>query len=124
MASPSQQQHILDMKSQDQLSLPLERLPPSAEEALRAHWRDLVERRLPDAAACSDWPVHRDHCFARILLDNSVGAPWREQIQAPAWRRASPGILSRAIALGEAVLNGEEDLYALNAASLRLRSEV
>ena len=51
--------------------------------ARRAHWRDLVGRRLPGSAR-PDWPVRLDHCFARILLDNACGGPWRDRARPPA----------------------------------------
>ena len=92
-------------------------------EAERGRWRDLVERRLPEAAR-PDWPVRLDHCFARILLDNTCGAPWRETVAAPAWANLSPDQLACAIALGEAVLAGQADLAALNRRSLALRGKL
>ena len=92
---------------------------------LRRDWRDLVERRLPHAARTRpDWPVSLDHCFARILLDNTFGRPWREIVQPPAWRETPPADLARAVALGEAVLAGEADLGELNRRSLALRGKV
>jgi len=99
-------------------------LPPGSEPdaALRARWRDLVERRLPEAARSRpDWPVRLDHCFARILLDNALGRPWREAVRAPAWRNAPADRLAAALALGEAVLGDAADLAALNHRSLALR---
>jgi hypothetical protein len=97
----------------------------SGEAELRGRWRDLVERRLPDAArGRGDWPVRLDHCFSRILLDNACGRPWREIVGAPAWRNAPAAILATASALGEAVLRGEVDLAALNRRSLALRGKL
>lgn len=97
----------------------------ATDEDLRRRWRDLVERRLPEAARSRpDWPVRLDHCFARILLDAACGRPWREAIAAPAWRNAPAGILDEALALGEAVLQDEADLAALNRRSLVLRRKL
>ena len=98
-------------------------------EALRARWRDLVERRLPAAARASeaaraDWPVRFDHCFARILLDNACGRPWREVVVPPAWRHMPAATLAEALALGERVLRGEADLHRLNQRSLMLRGKI
>ena len=94
-------------------------------EALRTRWRDLVGTVLPRAAAeRPDWPVNQDHCFARILLDNACGRPWREVIAAPAWREAPPGVLADACALGDAVLDDTADLGALNRRSLSLRGKL
>ncbi|SFG27187.1 GNAT family N-acetyltransferase [Methylobacterium gossipiicola] len=92
-------------------------------DAAREHWRDLVERRLPQAAR-PDWPVHRDHCFARILLDNTCGGPWRESVPAPAWANLTLNGLDAAMGLGEAVLAGRADLGWLNRRSLALRGKL
>lgn len=94
---------------------------PSGE--IRRRWRSLVERDLPEAARdpkCG-WPVRFDHCFARILLDNAHGRPWREIVAPPAWLNTSENVLLLAIGLGEAVLEGRTDLHALNQHSLYLR---
>lgn len=97
-------------------------LDPDA--VLRARWRDLVERRLPQAArGRPDWPVALDHCFARILLDAVCSRPWREAVAAPAWRNMPADRLHDAIYLGEAVLAGEADLSTLNRRSLALRGK-
>jgi len=89
----------------------------------RAHWRDLVERRLPEAAR-PDWPVRLDHCFARILLDNACGGPWRDQIRPPAYANTPLDQLEMAIAMGEAVLAGHADLTLLNRRSLAWRGKI
>ena len=94
-------------------------------DALRLDWRDLVERRLPEAAReRPDWPVRLDHCFARILLDAVHGRPWREVVAAPAWRNTDPERLGAAIRLGCDVLSGSADLHELNQRSLILRGKV
>ena len=83
-----------------------------------------MDERLPGAAReRSDWPVRLNHCFARILLDEACGRPWRERVRPPAWRNAPADLLGRAVATGEAVLAGEADLAALNHASLRARGK-
>ncbi|WP_375458633.1 GCN5-related N-acetyltransferase [uncultured Enterovirga sp.] len=96
----------------------------SAEAELRARWRSLVGEVLPEAArGRRDWPVALDHCFARILLDNACGRPWREVVPPPAWRHIAPDRLAEAVAIGEAVLTGTADLAALNRRSLALRGK-
>ena len=91
--------------------------------ARRAHWRDLVERRLPEAAR-PDWPVRLDHCFGRILLDHACGGPWRDQVRPPAHATLPLDQLETAIALGEAVLAGHPDLALLNRRSLAWRGKI
>ena len=94
-----------------------------ADDPDRLAWRQLVGQTLPDLAAERGWPIHLDHCFARVLLDNTVGKPWREQIPAPAWRNMPPQTLKAALALGDDIVNGTQDLAALNARSLALRGK-
>jgi len=93
------------------------------EAVLRTRWRELVHVRLPAAAPGRCWPIHLDHCFARVMLDNACDRPWRESISPPAWRHAPASILAQAIELGEAVLDDRADLHALNRRSLRLRGK-
>jgi hypothetical protein len=91
---------------------------------LRAVWKELVGRRLPEAARTRpDWPIRLDHCFGRVILDTVHDRPWREVIPPPAWRSMTPEALAAAIALGEAILAGEVDLHALDARSLELRGK-
>ena len=79
---------------------------------------------LPVAAAQRPhWPIRRDHCFARVILDAIHGRPWREVLAAPAWRHLSPEKLDAAIALADAILDGSADLDALNRASLASRGK-
>lgn len=101
---------------------PLSAIPVPAAADPQARWRDLIDRRLPEAArARPDWPVHRDHGFARILLDNACGGPWRESVGVPAWANLPPERLALAIELGEAVLAGRAELDLLNRRSLLWR---
>ena len=94
------------------------------DDTLARSWRGLVEGRLPRAAQTrTDWPVRHDHCFARILLDNACGEPWRNAVAPPAWMNAPDGTLRAALALGEAVLAGKADLTDLNRRSLAWRGK-
>ncbi|GJD49129.1 hypothetical protein OPKNFCMD_1859 [Methylobacterium crusticola] len=91
-------------------------------DAQQRRWRALVDDRLPAAAARNPgWPVSRNHCFARILLDNACGGPWRESVAPPAWANMPPERLAAALSLGEAVLAGRADLRAMNDRSLLWR---
>ena len=70
------------------------------------------------------WPVRFDHCFQRILLDNSVGAKWRDLIASPAYINAPVRVLRDAVDLGEACAAGRADLAALNRRSLEWRGKL
>ncbi len=45
-------------------------------EALLGRYRELVLDELPRRARAERWVVVNDHCFGRIVLDNTVGGRW------------------------------------------------
>ncbi|MEM1379130.1 MAG: GCN5-related N-acetyltransferase [Pseudomonadota bacterium] len=95
-------------------------------EALERRWLRLTREVLPEEAKRrGGWPVHLDHCFQRILLDNAAGDVWYNVVpKRPAYRHAPDALLQTAVALGEQVLAGEADLGTLNRESLRLRGKL
>lgn len=94
------------------------------ESEIRKYWRKLTDHDLPKAADThTDWPVYLNHCFARILLDNAVGQFWRDVIAPPAWKNTPLPVLQTAIDLGESILAGDADIWALNDASLKMRGK-
>lgn len=99
-------------------------------DILRDRWNRLYRVELPSLAKARDpsqptWPVHWDHCFARIILDNAVGRdrPWAAVVKSPAYKNMNRQQLGAAIALGEKLASGEEDLVALDEKSLALRGK-
>ena len=91
----------------------------------RLQWRRLIGEVLPTAAReHPDWPIRRDHCFARVILDTICDRPWRQAIAAPAWRNMDEAQLVAAIAIACAIARDDADLADLNAWSLRLRGKV
>ncbi|KAJ4358458.1 uncharacterized protein N0V89_003041 [Didymosphaeria variabile] len=98
-------------------------------EGLQQKWKELYAQILPAMAKAKDkkqnWPVHLDHCFARIILDNAVGRdkPWTEVVKSPAIKNMSEQQLKDAIKLGEAIADGSEDINPLNERSLELRGK-
>jgi len=106
--------------------------PPEKDDiaSLRDRWTHLYASHLPALAKARDpaqkhWPVHLDHCFARIILDNAVGVdkPWTKVVKAPAVRNMTVEQLRDALDLGEKVAGGEVDLGELDGVSLRLRGK-
>ena len=90
--------------------------------ATEARWLELTRHLLPAAAPDRGWPVRADHCFQRIFLDNACDGVWYDHIAGrPAYARADPVILDRAVALAEAALAGDADLALLNRRSLAWR---
>lgn len=97
--------------------------PRTDRSALEQTWLDLTRRRLPAAAGPRGWPIHADHCMQRVLLDHACGGVWYDHIpRRPAYRHAPEAVLARAVATGEAVLDGKADLRRLNAQSLAWRA--
>ncbi|MBB4659124.1 GCN5-related N-acetyltransferase [Parvularcula dongshanensis] len=92
--------------------------------AIEAEWLDLTRRKLPAVAEARGWPIRFDHCFQRVLLDAAFGDVWYKHVEGrPAYAHASDAALSRAVALGEAILEGRADLPALNRQSLAFRGK-
>ncbi len=93
-------------------------------EDLEARWFELTREKMPAMAAERGWPVRFDHCFQRIMLDNAVGAKWRDVIGSPAYRKAPDEVLQRAVSLAEDVIAGSKDLSELNDNSLAFRGKL
>jgi methylated-DNA-[protein]-cysteine S-methyltransferase len=100
-------------------------------DCLRQQWTMLYSQTLPKLARARDpvqrkWPVTLDHCFARIILDNTIGdgrQQWDKVIQKPAIRNMNEQQLRNAIALAERVQAGDADLCYLDEMSLRCRAK-
>jgi O-6-methylguanine DNA methyltransferase len=98
---------------------------------LQARWTELYSETLPTLARARDpvqskWPVTLDHCFARIILDNTVGEgreQWDRRLKKPAVRHMSDQQLDAAIELGEKIRKGDVDLVALDMQSLEARGK-
>jgi len=113
---------------QRQPPMALSKNPPP--DHLRHKWTALYAHRLPTLAASHSpaqphWPVHLDHCFARIILDDAIGidAPWTAKLKAPAVKNMSAAQLEKCIALGEGIAEGREDLVLLDGRSLEMRGK-
>jgi hypothetical protein len=89
---------------------------------IEQRWITLTRTDLPAVASARRWPIQRDHCFQRVLLDNACGGIWYDHIvQRPAYRHADDAVLTTAIALGDAVLSDAQSLSVLNTRSLAWR---
>jgi O-6-methylguanine DNA methyltransferase len=116
-------------------------------EELQQEWKEMFQKTLPTAATSNstaqvflsfrfpahqltsvlqhNWPVHLDYCFARIILNHTVGidGPWTEKIKSPAYMNMSKEQLQASIELGRQILDGRSDLGELDRQSLELRSK-
>ncbi|KAL8656133.1 MAG: hypothetical protein Q9210_000459 [Variospora velana] len=93
-------------------------------EALRDKWKRMYGETLPSLALSKSsvqdsWPVHVDHCFGRIILDNAI----MNKLKSPAAKNMTSEQLEACIALGTAIAEGRESLPLLDAKSLQLRGK-
>ena len=109
-------------------------------QSLTSHWTSLYKHTLPDLARSSalsqpTWPVHLDHCFARIILDAIIGnstsfrpdetpTPWTAKLKSPAVRNMSTQQLESCIELGDSIAQGKVDLEELDRLSLKARGKM
>lgn len=107
---------------------------------LRSRWTTLYTRTLPTlarskASSQPTWPVHLDHCFARIIFDAIIGnstsirldetpTPWTAKLSSPAVKNMSAQQLEACIELGEAIAEGSIDLVELDRRSLTVRGKM
>lgn len=112
-----------DPKPPTQAAFDLGEAPPSANIARYLH---LTRRVMPDLAqsGARSWPVSRDHCFQRIVLDTLCGGVWHDHIPRPAYRHMSDAFAARAADLCEQIISGDADLTQLNRQSLIWRGKL
>lgn len=97
----------------------------------KAH-RTLVERYvnltrtvMPALAqtAKRHWPVRKDHCFQRIVLDSICGGIWYNHIARPAYQHLSRVQAEKAVQLCDQIIAEIADLNELNQQSLAWRGK-
>ncbi|WP_299335017.1 hypothetical protein [Haloplanus sp.] len=101
-----------------------ERLDGTDISALRETYDRLVNEKLPEEARNSDgWPIHLDHCFGRVVLDNLFNDEWYSHVDGrPAYENLSAEELREAIEIANRMLeNGRPVVEKLNENSLRWR---
>lgn len=95
---------------------------------LRNQYLELTNQILPQLARKRHFPVHYNHCFQRIILDNLFGRCWYEaldQKKNPAYKQLSVAQLEQAIALAQSiVVQPDSYLNQLNQNSLIWRGKI
>lgn len=94
---------------------------------LRAEYTKKVNHELPEQAQSTDgWPIHLDHCFGRVVLDNLFGDERYDHVDdRPAYEHLSQGELQDAIAIADRMLDdGSTAVEELNQNSLKWRDEL
>ncbi len=93
---------------------------------LRAKYNRKVNEELPEKAQSSDgWPIHLNHCFGRVVLDNLFGDEWYSHVDGrPAYEHLSRSELEEAIEISNRMLEeGKPTVAELNQNSLRWRGK-
>ena len=94
---------------------------------LRDTYRRKVHQELPERAQNSDnWPIHLDHCFGRVVLDNLFEDEWYDHVDGrPAYEHLSTQELGAAIDIADRMLaEGRPAVERLNENSLRWRGKL
>ena len=80
---------------------------------------------LPSIASTkkNTWPIHHDHCFLRVILDNIVGCAWYEVIPSPAYKNLTDEQVSAALCLAKQIATESISLHTLNQCSKQWRSK-
>jgi hypothetical protein len=90
---------------------------------LEEDWIYLYKYLLPSYAVQSNWPITKDHCFARIILDNIHQAKWSTKTKKPAYKNMTDEELEKAIFLAQTIIRKPRIIYKLNQLSLAYREK-
>jgi len=84
-----------------------------------------AKKVLPSIASTkeSTWPIHYDHCFMRVILDNIVGCAWYEVIPSPAYKNLTDKQASAALNLARQIATENVSLHVLNQRSKKWRNK-
>lgn len=107
--------------SEGQLQLALDTDQQCSRVALLERWRCLMHEILPKLAKVHRWPISQNHCFMRVCLDTSLGAPWHTIVKRPASRHMTDHQLRQAIAVSEQIVKSPHLLFELNHRSIEQR---
>lgn len=87
----------------------------------------LTKKALPALAKAHKWPIRFDHCFMRVMLDNSFGCVWYEKLdrkKGSAISQIDADALKRAVGFGRRMeAEGLGAVQVLDNVSLRLRGK-
>ncbi|WP_334056980.1 hypothetical protein [Alteromonas sp. S005] len=80
---------------------------------------------LPSIASTKKnaWPIHHDHCFMRVILDNTVGCAWYEVIPSPAYKNLTDEQACAALNLARQIATESVSLHVLNQRSKQWRNK-
>lgn len=107
-----------------QIPLPFTIAALPARAAFKARWLLLTHEVLPRMAKRYNWPISQNHCFMRVCLDASLGAPWHTVVKQPALHQMTDAQLQDAIAVAERLVETPSLLFHLNSHSIAGRKSL
>ena len=127
-APPARPRRPRKAKADDAAAAPAAREPEAdSRAALVDEYLRLTKKALPALAKAHKWPIRFDHCFMRVMLDNSFGCVWYERLDR---KKGSPisqidaDALRRAVGFGRRMeAEGLGAVQVLDNVSLRLRGK-
>lgn len=69
------------------------------------------------------WPIHHDHCFMRVILDNICECAWYDVIPSPAYKHLTPEQASTALILAKQIASESVSIHTLNERSKHWRKK-
>ena len=93
-------------------------------EDLKSEWRYLYSEELPKFAKENNWPVHLDHCIARIIYDHVAQNKWDRVWQKPAIHNLLDAQLFQCIDVAKKLKQNDLSAHQLNQKSLRYRGKL
>ena len=85
----------------------------------------LTKEIMPHLARRSHphWPVCKDHCFQRIVLDTLCGGVWFDWLPRPAYKDLTHDLAAKVVDLYNKIILRDIDLVVLNNQSLKWRGK-
>ncbi|WP_394221242.1 hypothetical protein [Alteromonas gracilis] len=69
------------------------------------------------------WPIHHDHCFMRVILDNICKCAWYDLIPSPAYKHLTPEQAGAALSLAKQIASESVSIHTLNERSKHWRKK-
>ncbi len=93
-------------------------------EQLKEIWRHIYQIELPAHAKQNNWPVHHDHCVARIIYDHVAKDRWDKIWNKPAIHHLNEQQLKACIRTAQNLESGQLNINLLNKQSLIYRGKI
>ena len=95
-------------------------------DTLIATYMHLTKEVLPSLARNdqTNWPMSKDHCFQRVVLDHVCGGVWYDHLVRPAYKHLTNDQAQRAVRMCQDIVEGKADLRELNQQSLIWRGKL